>query len=69
MEEYWDRFAKTGRIMDYLNYKGIAVCMRWDSLEKEDSDQDSDAADCDEGEAIGESDYTDRHGACGGTSW
>ena len=67
MEEYWNRFIKTGRIMDYLNYKGIAVCMRRGALEDERAEQESYAAGCDEGETIGESDYTDRHGTCGCT--
>ena len=67
MEEYWDRFVRTGKIMDYLNYKGIAVCKYRDPLEKGNADPG--AADCDKGEALGESDYTDRHGACGGAYW
>ena len=27
MEEiYWNRFAKTGKITDYLTYRGIMIC-------------------------------------------
>ena len=25
-EEYWKQFFKTGKIKDYLYYKGIAIC-------------------------------------------
>lgn len=25
-EEYWKCFLKTGKIMDYLYYKGTAIC-------------------------------------------
>ena len=26
MEEYWDRFVTTGKIEDYLYYKGMRIC-------------------------------------------
>ena len=32
-EQYWNRFAETGKITDYLNYRGIMICkqvMDWD---------------------------------------
>ena len=52
-EEYWERFLKTGEIRDYLYYKGMAICKKViDSYESGGSS---------------ESDYSDRHGACGGT--
>lgn len=25
-EEYWNRFLETGKITDYLYYKGMAIC-------------------------------------------
>lgn len=25
-KEYWEQFFKTGKIKDYLYYKGIAIC-------------------------------------------
>lgn len=25
-EKYWERFIKTGRIEDYLSYKGMEIC-------------------------------------------
>ena len=25
-EEYWRRFLKTGKIRDYLCYRGMAIC-------------------------------------------
>ncbi len=51
MEEiYWNRFLETGKIVDYLYYKGMEICKNViDSHESEDS--------C-------ESDYGDRHGTC-----
>ena len=27
MEEYWDRFMRSGAVRDYLEYKGIEMCM------------------------------------------
>lgn len=50
-EEYWQRFLKTGKILDYLYYKGLAICRQ--VMESYES------------EAAGESDYGDRYGACG----
>ena len=26
MEEYWDRFVASGKIEDYLYYKGMRIC-------------------------------------------
>ena len=53
-KEYWERFFKTGKITDYLSYKGMAICKRvMESYEGGTSD---------------ESDYCDRHGACGDAS-
>lgn len=25
-QKYWEQFAETGRVEDYLNYKGIETC-------------------------------------------
>lgn len=25
-EEYWEQFARTGRVEDYLSYKGMEIC-------------------------------------------
>lgn len=51
MEEiYWNRFLETGKIEDYLYYKGMEICKN--VLNKHES------------EANGESDHGDRHGAC-----
>lgn len=52
-ERYWRKFLETGKIADYLYYKGMAVCKQ--VLERH------------EGEKVDESDYSDRHGACGST--
>ncbi len=27
MEEYWDRFMRSGAVRDYLEYKGMEMCM------------------------------------------
>lgn len=52
-EEYWDRFMETGKITDYLYYKGMAICKQ--------------VMDSHEGITSGESDYSNRHGAPGDT--
>lgn len=54
-ERYWKQFWETGKIMDYLYYKGMQVCSR--VMGKH------------EGEMSGESDYSDRHGTCGSACW
>ena len=46
MEEYWDRFVASGKIEDYLYYKGMSICE--ETINKE-------------GDTIGKSDYTDWH--------
>ncbi|MCI8796196.1 MAG: hypothetical protein HFG89_04985 [Dorea sp.] len=57
-EEYWRRFLKTGKIKDYLYYRGMAICDKvmnsYIGYESYESGGSS------------ESDYSDRHGACGG---
>ncbi len=54
MEEiYWNRFLETGKIDDYLYYKGMEICKK--------------VIDSHESEAKSESDHSDRHGACGCT--
>ncbi|MGN0333745.1 MAG: hypothetical protein ACI4D9_12140 [Lachnospiraceae bacterium] len=47
-EQYWNRFAKTGKIADYLYYRGFAICGQ--IMERHEGDESS------------ESDYSDRHG-------
>ncbi len=50
-EKYWQQFLETGRIHDYLTYKGMEICRRvMDSYEDERSH---------------EPDYSDRHDTCG----
>lgn len=49
-EKYWQQFLATGKITDYLNYKGMEICRR--------------VMDSYEGKRNHESDYSDRHGAC-----
>ena len=46
MEEYWDRFVASGKIEDYLYYKGMSICEETINRYKE-------------GDTIGKSDYTD----------
>ena len=48
MEEYWDRFVASGKIEDYLYYKGMSICEETINRNKE-------------GDTIGKSDYTDWH--------
>ncbi len=52
-EKYWKQFLKTGKIADYLYYKGMQIC--------------SQVIEVYEGERAHESDYSNRHGAVGGT--
>ena len=52
-EKYWKQFLETGKIDDYLTYKGMEICHQ--VMERY------------EGRRNHESDYSDRHGACGGT--
>lgn len=49
-EEYWNRFMKTGKITDYLDYKGMESGLITDRFE---------------GAASGESDNSDGNGAAG----
>lgn len=51
MEEfYWNRFLETGKITDYLYYKGMEICKN--------------VMDNHESEANCESDHSDRNGTC-----
>ena len=50
-EQYWNRFAKTGKITDYLTYRGITIC--------------SQVMGRYEGDISSESDYIDWDGAVG----
>ncbi len=49
-EKYWKQFLKTGKITDYLYYKGMQII--------------SQVMESYEGDIRHESDYSDRHGAC-----
>lgn len=49
-EQYWSRFTETGKITDYLNYKGIVICKQ--IMRRY------------EGDTGGESDYIDWDGTC-----
>lgn len=51
-ERYWKQFFETGKITDYLYYKGMQIISR--------------VMDSYEGDIKHEPDYGDRHGACGG---
>ena len=48
MEEYWDRFVASGKIEDYLYYKGVSICEEKIKRYKA-------------GDTISNSDYTDWH--------
>ena len=48
MEEYWDRFVTTGKIEDYLYYKGMRICEETMNRYKE-------------ADTTRKSDYTDSH--------
>lgn len=52
-ERYWEQFFKTGKIMDYLYYKGMQLISR--------------VMDSYEGGIRHEPDNGDGHGACGST--
>ena len=49
-EKYWKQFMKTGRIVDYLYYRGMKICYR--VMERSHK-------------KTYESDYRDGHGAFG----
>ena len=49
-EKYWDRFIMTGKITDYLYYKGIEICKQ--VMERY------------EGDLRDEPDHSDGHGDC-----
>ena len=57
-EEYWRRFLKTGKIKAYLYYRGMTIC---DKVMNSYIGYESY-----ESGGLSESDYSDRHGACGG---
>lgn len=49
-QEYWNRFTQTGRVEDYLYYKGMAICRQVMKRREQ------------EGDIRNESDYSDRDG-------
>ena len=50
-EQYWERFIETGKIADYLSYRGIVICKQ--IMGRYEGDKNI------------ESDYIDRDGTCG----
>lgn len=52
-EQYWEQFVMTGKVEDYLAYKGIAICQ---DIMKKYEDQKN--------ESVG---YGDRNGFVGDT--
>lgn len=54
-EKYWNEFARTGKVTDYLSYRGMDICSqvikRWDEKAEQT------------GGIKSESDYSDRYGA------
>ncbi len=52
-EEYWRKFLKTGKIRDYLYYRGMMICKQ--VMDRVESGESS------------ESDNSNRHGTCGDT--
>lgn len=50
-EKYWKQFMETGKITDYLYYRGMEICSR--------------VIDSYEGEKVHEPDYSNRHDTCG----
>ena len=54
-EKYWDRFLETGKITDYLFYKGMDVCEQAQESHK--------------GEISGKSDYSDRNDTGSDAGW
>ncbi len=57
MEEiYWNRFFETGKVADYLYYKGMEICKNvMDGHESMNGHEREDTC---------ESDYGDGHGTC-----
>lgn len=63
-EKYWDRFTATGRVTDYLYYKGMDICRQvMERSDAENSPADSGQSAGQTGGINSESDYGDRHGA------
>lgn len=56
-EKYWNRFIETGKITDYLFYRGMQLC---DCVQKEQNRK---------GEKANESDYGDGYGARADVDW
>lgn len=54
-EKFWNRFAETGKIADYLTYRGIAICE--EVIRRH------------EGDTSGESDYSDGDGDRVSADW
>ncbi len=46
-EQYWNRFAETGKITDYLNYRGIMICKQVMGRYEGDMSSESDYIDWD----------------------
>ena len=52
-DKYWKQFTETGKITDYLYYRGMQICSRVISSY--------------EGEKVHEPDYSNRYDTCGDT--
>lgn len=59
-EDYWDRFEKTGKVEDYLTYKGMArsetAAARYQNESRKDEESEPD-------------DYRDRNDSVSASDW
>lgn len=61
-EKYWKQFAASGKVTDYLNYRGMAIC-------EEVMRKHGRLSEAGTGEIKGESDNRDGDGAVGRPDW
>lgn len=63
-EKYWDEFTRTGKVADYLSYRGMDICSqvmeRWEAAVPTAGSGENAVQ---TGGIISESDYSDRDGA------
>lgn len=59
-EEFWQQFLETGKITDYLYYKGMGIIQQVMDRHIDGCQNQKQS-----GGTKSESDYSDRHGACG----
>ena len=59
-EDYWERFVKTGKVEDYLTYRGMARCEaemnRYQNESRKDEESEPD-------------DYRDRNDSVSASDW